>query len=113
MIFIAPASIRDLLKPLRQHAQATRTMQHALEEGSTGFRSCISGWLSQMIRCPENKNGFPRSVYPENRVFESPEIWNYDYPITGYGTVCMPDDSDKAWGMLFESEAWPLPFRVK
>ena len=25
----------------------------------------------------------------------------------------MPDDSDKAWGMLFESEAWPLPFRVK
>ena len=25
----------------------------------------------------------------------------------------MPDDSNKAWGMLFESEAWPLPLRVK
>ena len=25
----------------------------------------------------------------------------------------MPDDSNKAWGMLFESEAWPPPFRVK
>ena len=37
----------------------------------------------------------------------------FGYPIAGYGTVCMPADSDKAWGMLFESEAWPLPFRVK
>ena len=35
------------------------------------------------------------------------------YAIAGYGNVCMPDDSDKAWGMLIESEAWPLPFRVK
>ena len=35
----------------------------------------------------------------------------YGYPIAGYGNVCMPDDSNKAWGMLFESEAWPL--RVK
>ena len=24
----------------------------------------------------------------------------------------MPDVSNKAWGMLFESEAWPLPFRA-
>ena len=30
-------------------------------------------------------------IYPKNRLFKSPEIWNYDYPITGYGTVCMPD----------------------
>ena len=37
----------------------------------------------------------------------------YGYPVAGYGTVCMPDDSDKAWGMLFESEAWRPPFRVK
>ena len=22
----------------------------------------------------------------------------YGYPIAGYGDVCMPDDSDKAWG---------------
>ena len=29
-------------------------------------------------------------IYPENRLFKSPEIWN-DYPITGYRTVCMPD----------------------
>ena len=37
----------------------------------------------------------------------------YGYPIAGYGDVCMPDDLDKAWGMLFESEAWPPRFRVK
>ena len=61
-----------------------------------------------MSRCPE-KNKLPGlHIHPE-----SPDIWNFDYPITGYGTVCMPDNSDKAWGMLFESEAWPLPFRVK
>ena len=40
-------------------------------------------------------------MYPENRWFKSPEIWNHGYPITGYGTVCMPDDSNKAWG------GWP------
>ena len=37
----------------------------------------------------------------------------YAYPIAGYGDACMPDDSNEAWGMLFESEAWPPPFRVK
>ena len=31
----------------------------------------------------------------------------YGYSIAGYGNVCMPDDSNKAWGMLFESKAWP------
>ena len=34
----------------------------------------------------------------------------HGYLIAGYGNVCMPDDSNKALGMLFESEAWPLPF---
>ena len=54
--------------------------------------------------------------FPGFRIFQIPEVWFmglYGYPIAGYGDVCMPDDSDKAWGMLFESEAWPLPFRVK
>ena len=36
-----------------------------------------------------------------------PALWKYDYPIAGYGTACISDDSNKAWGMLFESEAWP------
>ena len=52
--------------------------------------------------------------FPGIRIFQmSNFVGLYGYPIAGYGDVCMPDDSDKAWGMLFESEAWPLPFRVK
>ena len=52
--------------------------------------------------------------FPGFRIFQiAGFIGLYGYPIAGYGDVCMPDDSDKAWGMLFESEAWPLPFRVK
>ena len=52
--------------------------------------------------------------FPKIRDFQiAGFMGSYGYPIAGYGTVCMPDDSDKAWGMLFESEAWPLPFRVK
>ena len=56
------------------------------------------------------------------RLMEFPGIWIFPisgfmglhgYPIAGYWTTCMTDDSNKAWGMLFESEAWPLPFRVK
>ena len=45
--------------------------------------------------------------------FRIPILDKYGYPIAGYGNVCMPDDSNKAWGMLFESEAWPPPLRVK
>ena len=52
--------------------------------------------------------------FPGMRIFQiSGFMESYGYPIAGYGNVRMPDDSDKAWGMLFESEAWPLPFRVK
>ena len=72
----------------------------------------LSDRLSQMSRCPE-KTDSRDFISPEHRLLKSPEIWNYDYPMTGYGTVCMPDDSNKAWGMLFESEAWPPPNRVK
>ena len=72
-------------------------------------------YLVGFLKCPNDrkKTGSRNFIYPENRLFKSPEIWNYEYPIAGYGTVCMLDDSDEAWGMLFESEAWPLPFRVK
>ena len=52
--------------------------------------------------------------FPEIRIFQiSGFMGLYGYPIAGYGTVCMSDGSSKAWSMLFESEAWPLPFRVK
>ena len=48
--------------------------------------------------------------FPGMRIFQTSGFMGlYGYPIAGYGTVCMPDDSKKAWGMLFESEAWPLP----
>ena len=54
-------------------------------------------------------NGIPRKLdFSDFRFYAI--IWISDF---GCGTVCMPDDSNKAWGMLFESEAWPLPFRVK
>ena len=43
-------------------------------------------------------------IYLENRLFKSPAIWNYDYPITGYRTACMPDDS------LGAAESAPEPF---
>ena len=36
-----------------------------------------------------------------------------EYPIARYGNACIPDGSNKAWDMLFESEGWRLPFRVK
>ena len=48
-------------------------------------------------------------IYPGSRLFKSPEIWIFYYPMTGYGTVCMPDGSDNAWGMLFESDFYIFP----
>ena len=52
--------------------------------------------------------------FPGIRIFQMSRVMGlYGYPIAGYGDVYMPDDSGKAWGMLFESEAWPPPFRVK
>ena len=33
----------------------------------------------------------------------------YGYPIAGYGNVCMPHDSSKAWGMLLESKPGRYP----
>ena len=67
------------------------------------MKRSVTDRLSQMSRCPGKSD--PRDlIYPENRLFKSPEVRNFDYPITGYGTVCMPDGSDKAWGMLFDSE---------
>ena len=70
--------------------------------------------LAGFLRCPDVlKQPDSRDlICPENRLFKTPELWNFEYPMTGYWIVCMPDDSDKAWGMLFESEAWPLPFRI-
>ena len=93
--------------------QSTRMIWSCLSKCEEKWNSIKTVWLAFSDVPMSGKNDSRDFIYPQNRSFESPEIWNYDYPITGYGTVCMADDSDKAWGMLFESEAWPLPFRVK
>ena len=51
--------------------------------------------------------------YPEFWRFQIPVWKKYEYPMLRYGTACISDDSDKAWGRLFESEAWPLPSQIR
>ena len=71
--------------------------------------------LGGLLRGPNRTLGHwaSRRNTPEFGFFRVPILDEYEYRIARYGNVWTSDDSNKAWGMLFESEAWPLPFRVK
>ena len=71
--------------------------------------------MAGFLRCPDvRKKRIPRTSYTSkidcSKVRKS-GIMTTRLPDTGL--FACPIDSDEAWGMLFESEDWPLPFRVK
>ena len=104
--------VEGLHPPFLQNPHPTSFLEAMASPSPQDPGMTVTDRLSQMSRCPGNTDS-QDSIYPEQRLYKSAEIRNYDYPIAGCWTACIPDDSDKAWGMLFESEAWPLPFRVK
>ena len=71
--------------------------------------------LGGLLRGPNRTLGHwaSRRNTPEFGFFRFPILDEYEYRIARYGNVWTSDDSNKAWGMLFESEGWPAPFRVK
>ena len=95
---------------VRHHSRA-HGMRRAIKIRQVFGRRHLGG----LLRGPNRTLGHwaSRRNTPEFGFFRFPILDEYEYRIARYGNVWTSDDSNKAWGMLFESEAWPPPCRVK
>ena len=81
----------------------------ALAHSISGVSQNVKG-LGGLLRGPNRTLGHwaSRRNTPEFGFFRFPILDEYEYRIARYGNVWTSDDSNKAWGMLFESSSEPF-----
>ena len=53
-----------------------------------------------------------RTIAHNTQAQACPDTWNYEYQMVRSQNNCIPDATNKAWAMLFQSETWPPSSRV-